>query len=526
MNLKQTPFETIPHAVMAGAQRYGTQEAIVDGELRIDYITLRDLMLRGAGAFIADGLKPGDRVAIWAPNSANYIVTALSVQAAGACIVPLNTRFKSGEAHYILNKSRVRYIVMADRFLDADYEAMLDEGDLPHLERRIIIPQDRSTSRPDSWDAFMANAGPAARDLGSASVAALTGDAVSDIMFTSGTTGDPKGVVTTHAQNVRVHGEFGRTVGMREGDRYLVLYPFFHCAGYKAGWLGSILIGATIYPESVLDVSSLTRKVESEKITCLPGPPTLFQSILAVPREQRGDLSSVRLSITGSTVVPPALIYRMREELGIERVLTGYGLTETCGTVALSEADDTPETVSQSCGHAIAGMEVRCVDEAGNVLPIGETGEFVVRGYNVMKGYFEDPVATAEAIDADGWLHTGDIGILDERGYLRITDRKKYMFIVGGFNCYPAEIEKIMLGNPAYAQLAVIGVPDERMGEVGKAYVVLRGGEKTTPEAVIAWCREKMANYKVPRSVEIVSELPTNATGKVQKFRLKNAPTG
>ena len=311
---------------------------------------------------------------------------------------------------------------------------------------------------------------------------------------------------------------------MREKDRYLVLYPFFHCAGYKAGWLASILIGATIYPEAVLEVSNLTRKVEAERITCLPGPPTLFQSIRAVPPEQRADLSSVRMSITGSTVVPPALIYRMREELGIATVLTGYGLTETCGTVALSEADDTPETVSQSCGHAIAGMEVRCVDAAGNELPTGEAGEIVVRGYNVMQGYFEDPAATAEAIDADGWLHTGDIGILDERGYLRITDRKKDMYIVGGFNCYPAEIEKIMLGNPAFAQVAVIGVSDERMGEVGKAYVVLREGENTTPQAVIAWCREKMANYKVPRFVDIVPVLPTNATGKVQKFRLKDAP--
>jgi acyl-CoA synthetase (AMP-forming)/AMP-acid ligase II len=523
MNAKQTPFETIPHAVEAGAKKFGTQEAIVDDERRIDYITLHDSMLRGAGAFIAAGLKRGDRVAIWAPNGSSYIIAAVSVQAAGGCIVPLNTRFKAGEAHYILNKSRARFIVMADRFLEADYEAMLDEGDLPHLERRIVIPRDRSSSRTDTWDAFLAGAGAEARAAGSASLAGLTGDLASDMMFTSGTTGDPKGVVTTHAQNVRVYDTYAHTVGMREKDRYLVLYPFFHCAGYKAGWLASILIGATIYPEAVLEVSNLTRKVEAERITCLPGPPTLFQSILAVPPEQRADLSSVRMSITGSTVVPPALIYRMREELGIATVLTGYGLTETCGTVALSEADDTPETVSQSCGHAIAGMEVRCVDAAGKELPIGEAGEIVVRGYNVMQGYFEDPVATTEAIDADGWLHTGDIGILDERGYLRITDRKKDMYIVGGFNCYPAEIEKIMLGNPAYAQVAVIGVPDERMGEVGKAYVVLREGENTTPQAVIAWCREKMANYKVPRFVDIVPALPTNATGKVQKFRLKDA---
>jgi acyl-CoA synthetase (AMP-forming)/AMP-acid ligase II len=231
----------------------------------------------------------------------------------------------------------------------------------------------------------------------------------------------------------------------------------------------------------------------------------------------------VRVANTGAASVPPSVIERMRTELQIQSVMTGYGLTETCGTVTLTHPDDEAEIITRYCGRAIDGVEIRCVDESNRSTPPGTPGEVVVRGYNVMQGYFEDEAATSEAIDEHGWLHTGDIGVLEQNGYLRLTDRKKDMFIVGGFNCYPAEIEKIMCSNPQFAQVAVIGVPDERMGEVGKAYVVTRSGEKVTPQDVIDWCKRHMANYKVPRYVEIVDSLPMNATGKVQKFVLRGA---
>jgi acyl-CoA synthetase (AMP-forming)/AMP-acid ligase II len=211
----------------------------------------------------------------------------------------------------------------------------------------------------------------------------------------------------------------------------------------------------------------------------------------------------------------------MRDELGFETVITGYGLTETSGVVSMCRQEDDAETIATTSGRAIPDLEVRCVDKAGNEVPRGEPGEVVVRGYNVMKGYFEDEAETAKAIDAEGWLHTGDIAVMDERGYLRITDRIKDMFIMGGFNCYPAEIENLMYGSGMVSQVAVIGVPDERMGEVGMAWVVPAPGQETTPEAVIAWCREHMANYKVPRFVQIVDELPTTASGKVMKFKLR-----
>ena len=509
---------SIPHVVADAAERLGDKPAIVDGGRRIGYRDLREQMLRAAAAFRALGVQKGDRVAIWAPNQAETIVAALGVQAAGGCIVPLNTRFKAGEAQYILNRSRARILVLTDVFLGTAYPKMLEGIDLPYLQHRVLLPSEAGAG---DWERVLA-----AAQVGTATAAAaleaLTGEELSDIMFTSGTTGNPKGVMTTHRQNVAVYRAWADCVGLREDDRFAIIYPFFHCAGYKAGWLATFIRGATIYPVAQMEVQPLYDLVAAERITFLPGPPTLFQTLLATPPADRLRLRSLRATVTGSSTVPPSLIERTRSELGIATVLTGYGLTEACGTVTMTSVGDSAELVVRSCGKAIPGVELRCVDDDNHDVPVGEAGEVVVRGYNVMRGYFEDPESTAKAIDAGGWLHTGDIGVLDENGYLRITDRKTDMFIVGGFNCYPAEIERIMCGNADYTHVAVVGVPDERMGEVGKAYVVPRPGAAVTPESVIAWCREAMANYKVPRYVEIVSTLPTNAMGKVQKFRLRS----
>ena len=510
---------SIPHVVLRAAERHGEKSAIVDGGRRISYRELRQLMLRAAAAFRALGVEKGDRVAIWAPNQAETIVAALGVQAAGGCIVPLNTRFKASEVQYILNRSRARILVMTDVFLGTCYSKMLEGVELPHLEQCVLLPSEAGAG---DWERLLAGA-KAGTAAAAAALEELSGDELSDIMFTSGTTGNPKGVMTTHRQNVAVYRAWSDCVSLREDDRFAIIYPFFHCAGYKAGWLATFICGATIYPVAQLEVQPLCELVAAERITFLPGPPTLFQTLLATPPQERAGLRSLRASVTGASMVPPSMIERMRSELGIATVITGYGLTEACGTVTMTSASDPAELIVRSCGKAIPGVELRCVDDENRAVPVGEAGEVVVRGYNVMLGYFEDPENTAKAIDGEGWLHTNDIGVLDEHGYLRITDRKTDMFIVGGFNCYPAEIERIMCGNPDYTHVAVVGVADERLGEVGKAYVVPRPGAAVTPESVIAWCREAMANYKVPRFVEIVSALPTNAMGKVQKFRLRGS---
>ena len=509
---------SVPHVVLAAAQRSGGRIAVADGARRVSYTALAQEMFRAAGAFSAAGLQKGERVAIWAPNSLEWIVAALGVQVAGGCIVPLNTRFKGAEVRHILNCSRARFLLMVERFLGTDYPQLLNGFDLPYVQHRILLP---TAETAGDWDGFLSTADDERCTRAREQLEELSGSEVSDIMFTSGTTGSPKGVMTTHTQNVRVYATWSRMNTLCEEDRYLIVYPFFHCSGYKSGWLACFLSGATAYPLAALDVGKLAATVKSEKITFMPGPPTLFQTLLSASASERPDLSSIRVAQTGATTVPPAIIGRMRSELGIQAVMTGYGLTESCGTVTLTAPTDGPEVVARYCGRAIDGVEIRCVDDSNRPLPPGETGEVLVRGYNVMLGYFEDEAATSRAIDSEGWLHTGDIGHLSESGYLRLTDRKTDLFIVGGFNCYPAEIEKIMCGNPAYAQVAVVGVPDERLGEVGVAYVVPRRDANVTPEGVIAWCREAMANYKVPRYVRVVTELPTNSLGKVLKFKLR-----
>jgi acyl-CoA synthetase (AMP-forming)/AMP-acid ligase II len=271
----------------------------------------------------------------------------------------------------------------------------------------------------------------------------------------------------------------------------------------------------------VFDVDAVMQRAAEERVSMLPGPPTVYQTILDHPRIAEFDMSSLRLAVTGAAPVPVELIRRMRAELGFETIITGYGLTEATGIATMCRHDDDPETISTTSGRAIPDVEVLVVDAKGEEMPRGRPGEVVVRGYNLMKGYIDDPQATAEAIDADGWLHTGDVAVMNDRGYIRITDRMKEMFIVGGFNAYPAEIENMINEHPAVGQVAVIGVPDDRMGEVGYAFVIPRLNAAVDTDELRAWCREKMANYKVPRTFEIVTELPMNATGKVAKDELR-----
>jgi acyl-CoA synthetase (AMP-forming)/AMP-acid ligase II len=512
------PAVTIPHVLDHAATAFGDREGLVDGEVRLTFAELRDEAHRAARAVARTGIAKGDRVAIWAPNIAEWVIAALGASCAGAALVPLNTRFKGPEAAYVLRKSGARMLFTVNGFLGNDYVSMLrgcDEGrDLPALERVVVLRGDE-VEGTETFTSFVGSS------RGDEPLPDVTPDDVSDLIFTSGTTGRPKGVVTTHHQTVKVFETWSEIVGLREGDRYLIVNPFFHTFGYKAGFVACLIRGATIVPEAVFDVDAVLRKVEAERISMLPGPPTLYQSILNHPDREKYDLSTLRLAVTGAAPVPVELIRRMREELTFETILTAYGLTEATGTVTMCRQGDPPEVISNSSGRAIPDVEVRIVDDAGDDVPTGDPGEIVVRGYNVMQGYFEDPDATAAAIDAGGWLHTGDVGVMDDGGNVDITDRKKDMFIVGGFNAYPAEIEGELLTHPAIAQVAVVGAPDERMGEVGVAFVVPRAGATVDPDAVIAWSRERMANYKVPRRVEVVDALPLNASGKVLKFELR-----
>jgi len=323
-----------------------------------------------------------------------------------------------------------------------------------------------------------------------------------------------------HGASVRLYASWAEVVGLRHGDRYLLIYPLFHTAGLKSGLLASLLMGATLLPHLVFDPQTVMATVQAERISMLPGPPAIYQTILNADVSEY-DVSSLRLAVTGAAVVPVELVVKLRDELGFDSVVTGYGLTETTGTVAMCRHDDDPEIIAHTSGRPLDGIEMKIVDADGNDVPTGDQGEIVTRGYQVMIGYFDNPEATAETVDADGWLHTGDVGFVDAQNNVTITDRIKDMFIVGGFNAYPAEIENLLLGHPSVARVAVVGMPDERLGEVGMAFVVVAPGAQLAPDDVIAWSREAMANYKVPRAVELVDELPVNATGKVEKELLR-----
>jgi acyl-CoA synthetase (AMP-forming)/AMP-acid ligase II len=521
-------WASIPALLRDAAERHGSTEALVDRsatpEVRLSFPELRDRVDAMARALVAHGIEPGDRVAIWAPNCWEWVVALLGLQSAGAALVPLNTRYKGMEAADILNRSRARLLFTVEGFLGNDYVSMLDEaGRRPAALERVVLLRDAGTTPTGtvSLDAFVSQGSDDLQAEVDRRVAALEGSAMSDLLFTSGTTGHPKGVVQTHGQTLRAFADWSDLVGLRADDRYLIINPFFHAFGYKAGILACLMTGATMVPQAVFDVDAALDTIESERISMIPGPPTLYQTLINHPGFDRGRAGSLRLAVTGAAVVPVELVRQMASVLGFETVLTAYGLTEACGVVTVCRRDDDAETIATTSGRAIPGVEVRIVDDAGVELAPGSAGEVVVRGYNVMGGYFEEPEQTAEAIDADGWLHTGDVGVLDERGYLRITDRTKDMFIVGGFNAYPAEIEQLLLAHPHVAQAAVVGVPDERQGEVGFAFVVPTAGSSPDPAEVVAWARGTMANFKAPRFVEVVDALPLNASGKVLKYELR-----
>nr|WP_082994433.1 FadD3 family acyl-CoA ligase [Mycobacterium gordonae] len=473
-------WQTIPEMVLSAADRFGDAEAVVDGPLRYSFAELVERIRCAAGAFADLGVDKGDRVAIWAPNSAEWIVAAFGLLTAGGVLVPVNTRFKADEAGDIIIRSGARAVLVQQGFLGQEYGA---PADIPVIDLKSD---------------FLSSGAPFERSI--------SGSDISDIIFTSGTTGRPKGAMMNHRQTLRMYEEWATLADLREGDRYLQINPYFHTFGLKAGLVTSFLRGATMLPVAVFDVDSVVDLIERERVTMLPGPPTLYHSLLTVADKTR--LSTLRAGVTGAADIPVELVRRIHGELPFQTLMTGYGLTEA-GNVTLSRPGDSFEAVATTAGLPCAGVEVR----------VGDDGEVLVRGYGVMQGYLGDPVATADAIDADGWLHTGDLGNFDDTGRLRIVGRKKDMFIVGGFNAYPAEIEGFLIGHPAVAQAAVIGVPDERLGQVGKAFVVRKSPVEATE--LIDWCRERMAGFKVPRTVEFLEALPLNATGKVVKDLLR-----
>src|SRR4051812_3184308 len=491
---------TLPALLRAAAAAYADHAAYVEGQRQGSYRDLLHRVRETAAGYRSLGLGTGDRVVVWAPNSTEWAVAALAVSYAGGVLVPANSRYTGHEVADIVDRTRARLVVVADGFLGRTQIADLRAaGDLASVLKVI-----------DIGDLAQVAADPADID----EVADLVApEDVADILFTSGTTGRPKGAMSAHRQTIGVAEAWATLGGVTTEDRYLVVNPFFHSFGYKIGIVVGLLTGATLYPVAAFDVEETMRLVQDARITVFPGAPTLYQSLLTAPNRSEHDLSSLRLAVTGAAVVPVVLIERMRapapEGLGINDVVTAFGMTEAV-VATMCREDDSADTVATTCGRAIPGMEAS----------IGEGGELLLRGEFVMLGYLDDPESTREAIDEDGWLHTGDVGILDEQGNLTITDRLKDMYISGGFNVYPAEVEQALMRLEGVNDVAVVGVPDERMGEVGKAYVV-RASESLSEDDVVAFARERLANFKVPRQVEFIDVLPRNLGGKVLKRDLR-----
>jgi acyl-CoA synthetase (AMP-forming)/AMP-acid ligase II len=529
--IASAPDRTVPRVLRASADQYGDRVAISDGALRVTFRELHEQALEAARAFAAHGVLPGDRVGLWAPNSARWALSALGILAAGGVIVPINTRYRGAEAREFLSRTEARVLVVERGFLGYDHVAAIRhrlegeaDGDGPELDLVIDVSADaRGDADTVAWSDFLGAAGRVDAADAARTAEAVSPDDLSEIIFTSGTTGRAKGVTLRHGAAVDLYREYGVIWGLQPGDRYLISLPFFHTGGLKAGLLCCLLFGVTMVPMPVFDPALALQLIERERISVMNGSPTIYSSILDHPDRDSYDVSTLRIAATGAAIVPQRLVERARSELPFRNFITAYGLTECCGTATMCRDTDSTETVAATNGSALPGVELRVTDPFGVDVPVGEPGEVLVRGGNVTLEYWRDPEATRAAIDPDGWLHTGDIGTLDANGNLKITDRLKDLFIVGGFNVSPAEVEQVMARHPDVSEVAVIGVPDQRLGEVAKAYVLPKHGRQPVESEMIAWCRERLANFKVPRSIELVTALPRNASGKVLKRELRAA---
>ena len=503
----------------------------------------RELLERSdalATGLLEAGLQPGDRVGIWAPNCAEWTLAQFATARAGLILVTINPAYRVTEVEYALNKVQCAALITAPAFKTSDYLGMLRElgwsaaassevattassgsvsARLPHL-RFIAALGETAHAGFVSFNALANCAADTARLAAVAAKLKCT-DAV-NIQFTSGTTGFPKGATLTH-RNILNNGRFvGEAIGLTPADRLCIPVPLYHCFGMVMGNLAAVTHGATmVYPAESFDPLAVLQTVASERCTALYGVPTMFIALLNHPQFADFDLTSLRTGIMAGSPCPIATMKEVIARMHMHEVTIAYGMTETSPvSFQTGRADPLDERVS-TVGRVQPHLEVKIVDATGNTVPRGVPGELCTRGYSVMLGYWGDPEKTAEAVDAEGWMHTGDLATLDEQGYCRITGRSKDMVIRGGENVYPREIEEYLLSHPAVADAQVIGVPDERYGEEVCAWVVVRAGAETTAEALREYCRGRIAHYKVPRYVRLVDGFPMTVTGKVQKYVMR-----
>jgi fatty-acyl-CoA synthase len=488
--------------------------------IRLTYAELNEGVDRLARALMAAGLEPGDRLGIWSPNCVEWLMLQLATAKAGIVLVNINPAYRTTELEYALNQSGCRVLVAASSFKASDYGAMVEEvrGNLPALERTVFLDS-------AGWDELLAQAGGTSDDELRARAESLQFDDPINIQYTSGTTGFPKGATLSH-HNILNNGFFiGEFCRYTEADRVCIPVPFYHCFGMVLGNIACTTHGARIVlPDAAFEPRSVLEAVEAERCTSLYGVPTMFIAELDHPDFGSFDYSTLRTGIMAGSPCPVEVMRKVIERMHMDEVTICYGMTETSPVSTQTAADDPLERRVSTVGRVHPHVEIKIVDPLdGSVVPRGEAGELLTRGYSVMLGYWNDPGRTAEAIDRAGWMHTGDLATMDEEGYVNIVGRSKDMIIRGGENVYPREIEEFLYTHDDVADVAVIGVPDQRYGEEIMAWVQLREGAAVSEEDLKGFCKGKIAHYKVPRYVKLVDEFPMTITGKVQKFKMREA---
>ncbi len=519
---------TIGQALAATVAAYPDGDALVSRHqgLRFTYAEFGREIERVALALLGLHIEKGDRVGIWSPNCAEYAFVQFACARIGAILVVINPAYRPGELAYALNQSGLRLLVTARSFKTSDYHEMLAEvrSQAPELERIVSIGEEPTPGPLDlAWPAFLAAANAVPVSSLAAREATLHPDDPINIQYTSGTTGNPKGATLTHhniLENARLVAEI---VGYTPADRVCIPVPLYHCFGMGVGNLGCVTAGATmVYPAPSFEPLTTLEAVAEERCTSLYGVPTMFIAQLEHPRFAEFDLSSLRTGLMGGAPCPVEVMKRVITDMHAREVCIIYGMTETAPVSFITRPGDTVERRVSTVGQVLPHTDAKIVDpETGATLPPGTAGEVCTRGYLVMRNYWRNPEATAGAIDNEGWMHTGDLGVMDGDGYLNIVGRIKDMVIRGGENLFPVEIEEVLFQHPAVASVQVIGVPDERLGEELMAWVVLREGTSVTPDELKAFCRERIAHYKVPRYFKFTSDFPMTVTGKIQKFRMR-----
>ena len=514
---------TIGDALRTAAQRWGDDLALVSRhqDIRWTWAQFDHEVDRIATGLIAQGVGHGDRVGIWAPNCAEWAVIQFATARIGAILVTINPAYRTSEVEFALNKVGATVLVTAARFKTSDYIAMLREiwpARVPSL-RLVVTLGDAPQAGCLRWADLARDADQAALDA--AADAIDVHDAI-NIQFTSGTTGLPKGATLTH-HNILNNGYFtGRTLRLSPADRICVPVPLYHCFGMVLGNLAGVTSGAAVvYPSDAFDPVAVLDAVGAEHCTALYGVPTMFIALVNHPALDAARLGSLRTGIMAGSTCPLATMREVMSRLNMTEVTIGYGMTETSPLTTQTATDDPVEYRVGSVGRVHPHAEAKVIGPDGAVLPCGEQGEYCARGYAVMRGYWDEPQRTAEAIDADGWMHSGDLATIDENGYVRITGRIKDTIIRGGENISPREIEEFLLDHPDIADAQVFGVADARFGEEVCAWVIARPGASVTPDAVLAHCRGRIAHYKVPRHVRVVTAFAMTVTGKAQKFEMR-----